>query len=92
LTLYVQLAYTQRVLEFEWDNANRNHIAQHGVTSEQCELVMRHPVVTQPGRDATELRWKTTGFADGRRLEVVWTLRGERIRVVTAYWKGRKHK
>jgi uncharacterized DUF497 family protein len=80
------------VLEFEWDDANRRHIASHGVTPEDCETAMSNAVGTVPGRGAGELRWKTTGITGGRRLDVVWTLRGEHIRVVTAYWKGRKHK
>lgn len=80
------------MLTLEWDDANRSHIALHGVTPADCEAAMSNPIVTVPGRDADEARWKTTGIANGRRLDVVWTPRGELVRVVTAYWKGRKHK
>jgi uncharacterized DUF497 family protein len=79
------------VLKFEWDDANRRHIALHGVTPEDCETAMYNPVATVPGRGGSEWRQRTTGITGGRRLDVIWTLRGERVRVVTAYWKGRKH-
>ena len=77
---------------FDWDDANRSHIARHDVAPEDCEAAMADSVLTVPGLAGDEPRWKTTGLAKGRRLEVVWTLRRGRYRVVTAYWKGGKRK
>jgi uncharacterized DUF497 family protein len=82
--------YGQNVVAFDWDDANRNHIARHGVLPEDCERAMAEPVVTVPGLETGEPRWKTTGMSKRRPLEVIWTLRGDRYRVVTAYWKTRK--
>jgi uncharacterized DUF497 family protein len=78
------------VVEFDWDEANRGHIARHRVLSEECEQALAAPIVTVPGLYTAEPRWKTTGAVRGRRLEVIWTLRNDRIRVVTAYWRSRK--
>lgn len=76
---------------FDWDDANRNHIARHGVTPEDCEEAIAQELLTVPEPDRTdEARWKTIGHVKDRRLDVIWTLRGERRRVVTAYWRHRK--
>ena len=74
---------------FDWDRGNISHIARHGVTPRQCEAAMENAIVTVPGNQSYEPRWKTTGVAEGSRLDVIWTLRGDRVRVVTAYWKGK---
>ena len=77
--------------DFEWDDANRAHIARHGVTEADCETAMFNPIgetKEQPSYD--EPRWKTDGLVAGRTLEVVWTLRGDRYRVVTAWWRRKR--
>jgi uncharacterized DUF497 family protein len=79
-------------VEFEWDHGNRNHIARHGVNPEDCQAAMLNPLETSPDPERTEPRFRTIGFVGGRRLEVVWTPRGNRIRVVTAWWKGTRRK
>jgi uncharacterized DUF497 family protein len=79
-------------VEFEWDDGNRNHIARHGVKTEDCQAAMLNALETSPDPERMERRFRTIGFAGGRRLEVVWTPRGDRIRVVTAWWKGTKRK
>jgi len=68
-------------------DANRHHIARYGVTAEDCLQAMSDPIETTEQPEHDEPRWKTTGFVAGRQLEVVWTLRGDRYRVVTAWWK-----
>ena len=80
------------VMTFDWDEANRSHIARHGVTPADCEEAIAAVIEIVPGIDSEEARWKTTGIAKGRRLEVVWTIRRNQYRVVTAYWKGSKRK
>jgi uncharacterized DUF497 family protein len=59
---------------FDWDDANRKHVARHDVTPEDCEAAMAGQIVTVPElHRATEPRWKTTGYVNDRRLEVIWT-------------------
>jgi uncharacterized protein len=73
---------------FEWDDANIAHIAEHDVTPEEVEQVLLDdPLELEfdagPGG---EERWVYLGETDeGRILQVIITLRGERIRVVTAF-------
>jgi uncharacterized protein len=72
---------------FDWDDANADHIADHGVTVEEAEeaVLDRHRIFGQANLSATEPRWAIIGATeDGRVLFVVITLRGPHIRVVAA--------
>lgn len=81
-------------LNFDWDDANIGHIAEHDVTPEESEeVVLGDPLDAGFEVVDDEDRWSFIGeTAEGRILRVVITLRGERVRVVTAfepekYWK-----
>jgi len=73
---------------FEWDDANIAHVADHDVTPEEAEQTLVNDPL-ELGFDAGpggEERWAYLGETDeSRMLQVVITLRGERIRVVTAF-------
>jgi uncharacterized DUF497 family protein len=73
---------------FEWDDANIAHVAEHDVTPEEAEQALLNDPL-ELGFDAGpggEERWAYLGETDeSRMLQVVITLRGERIRVVTAF-------
>jgi uncharacterized protein len=74
-------------LVFDWDDANRNHIARHQVAPEEAEQVIDNDPL---GLDAEtvdgEERFPSIGPTDqGRFLLVITTLRYSRIRVVTAF-------
>lgn len=79
-------------LEFDWDEANVAHIARHSVLPEEVEQVL--------GNDAFDVgfelvsgeeRWTSIGHTAGLRvLVVVWTMRGERVRPVTAFAAGKR--
>lgn len=73
---------------FDWDDANINHIAVHDVTSEEAEQVLLgDPLELDFDPDVEgEERWTFLGETSrGRILAVVMTLRGEKVRVVTAF-------
>src|ERR1035441_3012165 len=77
---------------FDWDDANYGHIARHGVSSAEAEQVVLGaslPIETEErsGEDRHTELGETT---EGRLLLVVWTWRGRRIRVVTAFPAKRK--
>lgn len=73
---------------FDWDAANIGHIAEHDVTPEEAEeVVLGDPLeVGFETSAAEEDRWIYVGDTNqGRILQVFITLRGEKIRVVTAF-------
>lgn len=80
---------------FDWDDANISHVAQHGVTPEESEeVILGDPLDAGFETVDGEGRWAYIGETnEGRILRVVITIRGERVRVVTAfeperYWKA----
>jgi len=74
-------------VEFDWDAANLGHIARHGFTPTEVEQVLaNHPMIVGTQYHAEEERFLCFGRTNaGRFLTVLYTERGERIRVVTAY-------
>ena len=72
---------------FQWDNANREHIAQHRVTPQEFEEAMANdPIEMAEYIVGREPRVHVVGMTDsGRLLEMVYTIRGGRIRAVTAF-------
>ena len=72
---------------FEWDEANRSHIALHGVTPEEFEEGMNNdPVEFGSAEVNGELRTKVAAITGrGRILEMVYTIRCGKIRAVTAF-------
>lgn len=72
---------------FDWDDANRRHVARHEVSVREAEEAWSGPTVdldSYPVDD--EMRYEELGMtANGRILKLVSTLRGERVRIVTAH-------
>jgi uncharacterized DUF497 family protein len=73
---------------FEWDDANLAHIAEHDVTPEEAEQALLNDPLEldfEAGPEGED-RWAYLGETDeGRILQAVITMRGERIRIVTAF-------
>ena len=71
------------IAEFEWDDANIDHLAEHGVEPEEAEEVFAdHPII-QRSRDGRFIAWGQTWA--GRYLMVVFGRKpGHVVRVVTA--------
>ncbi|KAA6461198.1 BrnT family toxin [Acidobacteria bacterium AB60] len=73
---------------FDWDDANILHLAEHQVSPEEAEeVVLGDPMELQFAKSAQgEDRWEYLGeTVPGRFLLVVISMRGEKVRVVTAY-------
>jgi hypothetical protein len=73
---------------FDWDFANVSHIAKHDVVPDDAEqAVLNDPIDVHFDPDVEgEERWTYLGETNsGRVLNVVITVRNEKIRVVTAY-------
>jgi uncharacterized DUF497 family protein len=79
-------------LAFDWDDANVEHIRGHEVTPDEVAQIfaneatdLRYDVVNG------EERWTSIGHTDVMRiLVVVWTMRGESVRTVTAFDAGKR--
>ena len=86
-----------RCTGFDWDAANAPKLQErHGVTAGECEQVFfQEPllVTPDPRHSQHEARWAALGrTADGRSLAIVFTLRGELIRPISARDMSRKER
>ncbi|MGH9618426.1 MAG: BrnT family toxin [Bryobacteraceae bacterium] len=74
-------------LVFDWDDANRNHIARHGVSPQEAEEVIENdPLDFDVEPVDGEERIASVGRTDrGRILVVVSTFRHTRTRIITAF-------
>lgn len=80
---------------FDWDDANILHVAEHGIAPEEAEQVLLGDPLEFDFDTSTEGedRWSYIGeTASGDVLQVVITIREERVRVVTAFEPTRQDK
>ncbi|MGB6687279.1 MAG: BrnT family toxin [Terracidiphilus sp.] len=72
---------------FDWDSENIGHIAKHNVAPEESEeVILGEPLDIGFDLVDDEERWSYIGeTSDGRILWITITLRGKRMRVVTAF-------
>ena len=72
---------------FDWDETNRKHLADHGVTpAEAEEVITNDPIDLELQFRNDEERVLQIGATNALRvLLVVTTWRGKRIRVITAF-------
>lgn len=82
---------------FEWDEGNRTkNWERHQVSTAECEEVFFHlPLLLQEDvkHSQQEPRYYVLGKTDaGRRLFVVFTVRGTKIRVISARPMNRKER
>lgn len=81
------------VIEFDWDDprdpfGNTRHVARHGVTRAQAEQALTDPhgFDAPAYSTAAEERYAYVGAThSGRVVFVVYTERGGRIRIITAF-------
>jgi uncharacterized protein len=79
---------------FDWDEANVEHIARHGVKPEEAEEVFQNdPVDIDFEVVNGEDRWTAIGHTNALRvLFVVWTMRAGAIRLITARTAGTQYR
>ncbi len=79
-------------VRFDWDQANAEHIARHSVKPEEAEQAIRNdPLDMNYEVVGGEERWTALGHTDEYRvLLVVWTVRTDALRIVTARAVGRR--
>jgi len=85
------------VIGFDWDEGNRDkNLLAHNVSYGECEqLFFNEPVIilTDPKHSQVEPRYAAFGRTDeGRLLIIIFTMRGQLIRVISARDMNRKEK
>jgi len=83
-------------IAFDWDEGNRDKNLKHDVESWECEQVFfNEPLVIldDPKHSIAEHRLAALGRTDaGRTLVIVFTMREERLRVISARDMNRKER
>jgi uncharacterized protein len=79
-------------LSLDWDRANTRHITLHGIVAREVEEVFANdPADIGFETVEGEGRWTVIGHTDSFRfLVVVWTMRGEAVRPITAFEAGKR--
>lgn len=77
-------------LIFEWDEANKKHVAKHKVTPEEAEqAIVGKPLDIELQRaeeaDDEERLLQLGETVNGRILQIVTTWRGGKVRVISAW-------
>ncbi len=82
------------MFRFDWDDANRGHIARHGVTPDETEEAFNGDTLQLAAYVLYgEQRYEDLGITDsGRILFLVTTVRGGSIRPITAFDATRNQK
>ena len=72
-------------MEFEWDERKRARILKDRALDLASAYLFfdGRPAIHQPTPRNEEDRWKTTAIIEGVLFTLVWTWRGETIRVIT---------
>jgi uncharacterized DUF497 family protein len=75
------------LIAFDWDDANIGHIARHGIAVEEVESALNGLTVLYDYDDGhEEQRVAELGMSAAGRFLIIWTtLRGSRVRVITAF-------
>lgn len=72
-------------MEFEWDEAKcASNLRKHGLDFRIAVRLFADKVATAPARDeAGELRWMATAPYQGGYVTVIYTLRGNVLRIIS---------
>lgn len=85
-----------KVEGFEWDEGNLSHISKHNVGFRECEEAFSNTPIfinNDEGHSQVEQRYRAYGNTNaGRKLTVIFTVRNNNIRVVSARDQSRKER
>ena len=82
-------------MEFEWDPAKAaSNLAKHGVDFADAVRIFEGPVLLIPDtrQDYGEERVRAIGVVDGCAVAVLFTMRGERCRLISARRASRRER
>lgn len=77
-------------MEFEWDPAkHESNLRTRGIGFDEAALVFEREVIEWPDTrtDYGEVRMNAIGETNGKVLRVIYTVRGDVVRIITA-WKA----
>lgn len=70
---------------FEWDEAKRSLVlAKHDIDLVEAARILDGPVLIVPSDRHAEPRWLAIGMLNGREIALVFTRRGDNIRLISA--------
>lgn len=70
---------------FEWaEDKNRANIDKHGIDFVDAALLFDGVRIEAPSSRDGEIRFRATGKIEGRFITVIYTTRGENIRIISA--------
>lgn len=78
---------------YEWDEAkNRQNIAKHGIDFADARRIFQRPILVRRDdrQDYREDRWIALGELDGVVVVMVFTRRGDRVRIISVR-KANRH-
>ena len=73
-------------MRFEWDDAKRDsNVLKHRLDFVAAQAMFEEgfPFIEAPSMFEGETRWLRTGIVDGAFVTVVWTIRNDRIRLIS---------
>jgi len=84
--------YSVEDSDLDWDESNVEHIGRHGIApAEVLEVFLNEALDLDYETVNGEERWTSVGHSNQLRvLVVIWTMRGELIRPVTAFEAGKR--
>jgi len=72
-------------VKFDWDPVkNAGNEAKHGLSLSSAAAIWSGLIVTLPSKNPTEPRQLAIGIIEGRHWTVVFTLRGDVLRLISA--------
>ncbi|MBI3290070.1 BrnT family toxin [Candidatus Microgenomates bacterium] len=81
---------------FEWDKANIEHIKKHDINYRECEeAILSEPLITNNDETHSQIeeRFRAYGKTNNKRLIlIIFTIRNNKIRVVSARDQSRKER
>jgi uncharacterized DUF497 family protein len=74
-------------LEFDWDEQNERHLANHGISRFDAEdVLLGSHILLEYQTEGHEQRWVAVGATRaGRILNIVFAVRGEGMRPITGW-------
>lgn len=76
---------------FQWDqDKNAANIEKHGIDFEEARRIFEGPIIRKVDdrQDYGEIRIIAIGVSEGRELTVVYTMRSEAVRIISARRAG----
>ena len=71
--------------KFEWDEAKVSQVlAKHGIDLIRAAQLFDDDHIVRPAKSDGELRYQAIGPLDGKLISLIFTYRGENIRLITA--------